>query len=216
MRRKYNLEERKQHYIKTRERIFGSANELKRTISKKILKLRTKFCRKEKTRKLVIESIRKADNGKDPRAYADIVIGNYHIKGLLDTGASINLLGKNCRELVDKIGGYISPIYSLVSTADGKSHRLLGKLELEIRFNDKINKILFYLCPDLEQEAYLGVDFWKKFNLAPEVFEVDEIDVEKIQNEFKANEYKTDPHVLNESQKGSYRKLLRNFLHLRN
>lgn len=51
MRRKYNLEERKQHYIKTRERIFGSANELKRTISKKILKLRTKFCRKEKNEK---------------------------------------------------------------------------------------------------------------------------------------------------------------------
>lgn len=47
------------------------------------------------------------------------------------------------------------------------------------------------LCPDLEQSLYLGIDSWKAFHLAPDVLEVNELDIAKIQakyaddNEFK-------------------------------
>ena len=40
--------------------------------------------------------------------------------------------------------------------------------------------MMFYLCPDLVQKAYLGVDFWKLFQLAPEIFQVEEINPELL------------------------------------
>lgn len=55
---------------------------------------------------------------------------------------------------MEKLQLDFKPIYSVVSTAAGKRHRLLGKISLEITFRNKTLPILFYLCPDLEQGAY--------------------------------------------------------------
>lgn len=201
MKHKYTLEERKSNYEKLRKRIFNEAMECRRPISNRILKLRKKFGEKKQTMKLIIEAIRTADCKTDPRAFAVIQIENTEITGLLDTGASVSLLGKNCREIIEKLGISFKPIFSVVSTAGGKDHRLLGKCKLEVKFKDKIRDIVFYLCPDLQQVAYLVVDFWKVFQLAPDIFPLDELNVQNIQEQFRVENHKSDPHELSVEQK---------------
>lgn len=38
-----------------------------------------------------------------------------------------------------------------------------------------------YLCPDLDQKLYLGIDFWRIFQLAPDIIGVNEINIEQLQ-----------------------------------
>ncbi|GBO99561.1 hypothetical protein EVAR_70158_1 [Eumeta japonica] len=97
---------------------------------------------------MVIETLRNIDRESDPRAFAEISIGNVRIKGLLDTGAS---------------------------------------------------------------EAYLGVDFWKVFQLAPEVFRNEEINLERLQDEFKVSEHKTNPHILSDEQNRKLKEVIGQF-----
>lgn len=47
---------------------------------------------------------------------------------------------------------------TLLSTAAGKEHSLVGTVELDFIFKDEKTN-LFYSCLDLEHETYLGVDF---------------------------------------------------------
>ncbi|KAL7726195.1 hypothetical protein ACLKA6_001600 [Drosophila palustris] len=53
------------------------------------------------------------------------------MKGLLDTGASVSLLGRGCRELVEELEWPVQPYAAM--------------------------------------ELYLGIDFWRAFEIAPDV-----------------------------------------------
>jgi transposase InsO family protein len=57
-----------------------------------------------------------------------------------------------------------------VVTADGTIHKAVGQLELEVNCNNKTNKISFVILPLIEPAFILGVDFWKAFNIAPQLF----------------------------------------------
>ncbi|KAH8362497.1 hypothetical protein KR084_010321, partial [Drosophila pseudotakahashii] len=91
------------------------------------------------------------------------------LTGLLDTGASVSVLGKQCRELVDTLGVTVQPYFSVVRTASGEDRSIIGRVELPVRYKGGSKLIMFYLCPYLEQTAYFGVDFWRAFELAPAV-----------------------------------------------
>jgi len=81
------------------------------------------------------------------------------LTGLLDTGASVSVLGKGCRELLETLGVTVQPYFSVV----------IGRLELPVKYKGVSKPVTFYFCPYLEQTAYLGVDFWRAFGLAPAV-----------------------------------------------
>lgn len=133
------------------------------------------------------------------------------MKGLLDTGASVSILGKGCREIIEDLNISIVPIFSIITTASGHEQRLLGKIMTEVKYKDKTNMITFYLCPDLEQPAYLGVDFWKMFHLAPEIVGIAEIDLKKITEEYKSENHKLDPHELTETQQIELEEVIKMF-----
>ena len=105
------------------------------------------------------------------RPYAKFKIGDIEVKGLLDSGATLNFLGTGCRELIESLNLKIKPINSTVRTADGGRHELLGKINAKVMFKNVEKVLTFYLCPALSLPVILGVPFWKNFNLAPHIFD---------------------------------------------
>ncbi|KAM8707995.1 hypothetical protein ACLKA7_015032 [Drosophila subpalustris] len=120
------------------------------------------------TRRQIIEAVQRDDN-TDPRVFADVEITGRKMKGLLDTGASVSLLGRGCRELVEELEWPVQPYASMVRTAAGASRPILGRVVLPVKYKDRVESIVFYMCPDLQQELYLGIDFWRAFEIAPDV-----------------------------------------------
>lgn len=49
-----------------------------------------------------------------------------------------------------------------VKTASGQHHSIIGKVKLSLRYEEQQHEMLMYLCPELEQELYLGIDFLEK------------------------------------------------------
>lgn len=179
------LEERRKNYEMVRNRIFGDGNVRNKT--DEIRKTREKFKQKKQENKLVKQTMHYVssigDNKlKDPRAYAEITIGNETIRGLLDSGASISLLGKDCDQVVENIGAKIHTFSNNIRTAGGNNFSIVGKIVVPVKFNEKEQNFTFYLCPDLIQKAYLGVDFWKTFEIAPEIFHAEELDPEILRD----------------------------------
>ncbi|XP_017464057.1 PREDICTED: uncharacterized protein LOC108357495, partial [Rhagoletis zephyria] len=167
----------------------------RRGVSRRIQKTRERFQQRKTLRQKVVASIRNADQ-QDPRVYADIEIKGVLTRGLLDTGASVSILGRGCREFAEEIGAPIEHYFSCVKTAGGRAHNVLGKLTIPVKYKNLEQNITFFLCPYLEQKIYLGVDFWRAFRLAPEVISVNEIDLTKLEQEMVSEEDRNERHVL--------------------
>lgn len=198
------------------QNIYNRTGRIKTTINQKINKLRERQKINRRLKKTIVESVVRY-NGNDNRPYAVVRVEDKEMTGLLDSGASVSVLGKNCRELVEEMGINMEKYYSNVKTASGQSHRVLGRVQMRVKYEKKEEIIMFYLCPDLEQQLYLGIDFWRAFNLAPDLLNVEELDIEKMQSQFAEKEtpHKLDMHELSENQKGKLQEVLKNSLLLR-
>lgn len=73
-----------------------------------------------------------------------------------------------------------------MKTAIGQHHRILGKINLTITYKDQTNNILLFLCPNLEQSLYLGIDLWRTFNLAPEVIRSERLQIRNLLDEYES------------------------------
>ena len=79
------------------------------------------------------------------------------------------LLGKNCRENIEKLGLDVQRHFSSVKTAGGENFTIVGRVQIPVQYKGVEKSIEFYLCPNLQQEMYLGINFWRLFNLAPDI-----------------------------------------------
>jgi hypothetical protein len=164
-----SFEERMRRYTEARNRIFQQ-HQLAgmRQISTKVKKARQRFGQRRGRRREVAAAVLRND-ANDPRPFAKISVHGEHIIGLLDTVATISLLGHGSRELMQKLEMPIGRYFSKVRTAAGEDRSIIGRTELPVKYNGRVKTITFYICPYLEQKAYFGVDFWHAFELAPEV-----------------------------------------------
>ena len=164
-----SYEDRLRNYKEVRARIF---NELScdgmRNVSRRVVKARERFRDRRARRKKIVEAINNIQQC-DNRIFAEVLLNNVPIRGLLDTGASVCLLGKNCRDRVIQLGLEIQKHFSSVKTAGGENFTILGKVIASITYNGKTEEVELYLCPHLQQDLYLGIDFWRQFGLAPEI-----------------------------------------------
>lgn len=87
--------------------------------------------------------------------------------GLLDSGASISCLGKNCLQRIHQLGMKLRKVNQSVHTADGASQQVYGFVDVEASYNGKVCTIRLYAIPSLSQELYLGIDFWNSFGISP-------------------------------------------------
>ena len=76
---------------------------------------------------------------------------------------------ENCRELIEELNLDIQKHYSSVEIGGGENFYIIRKIKLAVRYKNTEKDILFYLCPYLQQELYLDIDFWRAFELAPDV-----------------------------------------------
>lgn len=157
-----NLHKKFTYYYQIRNRIF---NENRPT---KVVELRRKSKEKRELQKYIESSI--INEFADDRAYAKVEINGHRILGLIDSGANITCLGKGALDFLDSAKLKLTSLTVGVQTADGSKKSMKGYCKIQIKFKEELKDIVLFVCPDLEQKLYLGVDFIKKFNLAPDLF----------------------------------------------
>lgn len=101
----------------------------------------------------------------DNRPYVDINVLGYDFRGLLDTGASVSVLGKGCEELILKFNIQKFVINTSVKTADGSNHRVNFFVNLPVNFKNTVKILSFLLVPGLSKEIILGMSFFDLFGL---------------------------------------------------
>lgn len=106
---------------------------------------------------------------RDPRPYATIKMLGKEVRGLLDSGATVSLLGKGSMQMLNEAGVKYSRLESAVRTADGTPNRMLGFVNIDVSYLDITKTVRFCIVPSLEGELYLGIDFWVAYNLAPQI-----------------------------------------------
>ncbi|XP_044573269.1 uncharacterized protein LOC123257595 [Drosophila ananassae] len=95
-----------------------------------------------------------------------------------------------------------------IRTANNNKCPVVGKYVTNISYRDKIRPIEFYVIPTLSQDVYLGIDFWKSFNLINHLIspKVAELDTER-------DEQKGSPkiHLLSPDQQSNLDKVISKF-----
>lgn len=107
---------------------------------------------------------------EDGRPFAQFSINNVCFSGLLDSGASISCLGDNAHLPFINNGFTLEKYSTLVTTADNATQTVIGSISLPIKCGSKVSPINFLVIPSITQKFILGIDFWKAFNVAPQVF----------------------------------------------
>jgi len=103
---------------------------------------------------------------KDPRPFLPIRLLNHTVYGLLDSGAAISCVGGQLAcEVFDKYD--YKTITANAAAADGRSQQIVGRLKLDVEYNNVKNPLTIYIIPSLKQDLYLGIDFWRLFDLLP-------------------------------------------------
>ena len=150
-----SYEVRLANYHRIRDEIFNGPNNINR--------VRQKFKEKKRSYQKIVASI--VSNTCDNRPFVNIKIKNETFNGLLDSGANVCVLGKNCLETCKNLNLKIHNLISYVKTADGDKQPVLGYVEVPIEFKDQINVLKLYLVPSISQTLILGIDFWENFGL---------------------------------------------------
>lgn len=136
-----------------------------RKIVRSRLRIKKHFQKWRQERSKLLAAI--VDNPLDIRPYAELTILGNRYTGLLDTGASISCIGGTLASKFIKDNEEFKPLSCSVRTADGKSQQIIGRLTTTVCFKQHEKEISFYIVPSLSQPLYLGIDFWKAFDLLP-------------------------------------------------
>lgn len=91
------------------------------------------------------------------------------VKALLDSGCTSSILGRGSIKLLHDLEIPYKKLISFVTTTDGTPNRVEGYVNLPIKYHNVVKTISFGIVPSLGQEMYLGVDFWRAFQIAPEI-----------------------------------------------
>jgi len=92
----------------------------------------------------------------------------------------------------------MTPSTTTVQAAGGTRHKIIGKLDVMAENAHTERSLTLYVYPSLQQPLYLGIDFWRKFKLAPHIVGVEAMD--PVESEFMTKSDPVEPHILDESQ----------------
>lgn len=107
----------------------------------------------------------------DNRPYANIKINSFSISGLLDSGASLSILGFGSENIISNLNSPVQTITVTLRTADGTVHSSTGAINVPVTFNNKTREIQMLIVPTLSSKLILGIDFWDLFNIKPVICE---------------------------------------------
>ena len=93
-----------------------------------MIKARERFKQRKAPRRNLVEAVNKMQ-ANDNRLFTAVEINKKILKGLLDTGSSVSLLERGCRELVEDLAIVARKHFSSIKTAGGENFYILGKLQ---------------------------------------------------------------------------------------
>lgn len=107
-----------------------------------------------------------SDDDKDSRPFVEVtILGTTH-HWLLDTGASISVVGLKGTEFLSSLGLIFDRNYiSTLKTADNTCHLISGVFFVPIEFRGDLKIIPMYSVPTVPTFAILGVNFFKSFDI---------------------------------------------------
>lgn len=132
------------------------------------LRLKNYYRNRKFTSKLILSSI--ISNNSDKRYYACVTFLTFKELGLLDTGANVSCIGSDlAKQNFTKYKEFFK-LNSCVKTADGKLQKVEGYLHIDVDFRNETRRLKILIVPSITQNLILGLDFWRAFNLAPDIF----------------------------------------------
>jgi len=87
------------------------------------------------------------------------------VYGLLDSGASISCVGDSLAVEVEAENVPFRAMERNAVTADGSPQRIIGRIKVEIEYANVMKWLPIYIVPSLKHDLYLGIDFWKHYDL---------------------------------------------------
>lgn len=104
-------------------------------------------------------------SGIDPRPFLSVNVGRTKLVALLDTGATVSVIGKRGLPLLQAATVPIQPANCDVYTADGTSQSVLGSVVLSIGLNGVYKDMSVLVVPSMKHPLVLGVDFCRQFGI---------------------------------------------------
>lgn len=157
-------------YYQKRDEIFNVSEVstcTQRKTKRSTLRMRNFYKIKGMCRRLLISTI--ISNPTDMRYYAKVKFLNFIEYGLLDTGANISCIGAELAKHDFSKYDTFTKCKSSVKTADGQTQNVVGWVYVDIHFRDKFKSIQLFIIPTISQKLILGIDFWKAFDLIPDI-----------------------------------------------
>lgn len=111
------------------------------------------------------------DSGHDQRPHLDVSVFGFSFKALLDSGASRTVVGRLGWSMLQAYGIKVSvPDTSLqITLADGGQVSTLGSVSLPIVVEGKSVLIDCLVVPGVPHALILGIDFWTKAGIIPDL-----------------------------------------------
>lgn len=106
----------------------------------------------------------------DERPYLSVSVLDVEFLGLLDSGASSTIIGGPGWDILKKLKLKInSDNVASCRVANGQSCPSIGSVDLPIKLENRVRMISALVVPDLPHTLILGVDFWRKFGIVPDL-----------------------------------------------
>lgn len=126
---------------------------------------------------------------EDGRLYVPVDIYGVTCFGLLDSGATVSTVGGQAWQKIKSLNNNKHSIIcgeswerlqrsnvklmecstKRVKVANGHTCPVLGKLDAPVVLDGVMKVCTFLVVPDIKQEVILGLDFWRRFGLLPDV-----------------------------------------------
>lgn len=116
----------------------------------------------------------------DNRPYLKVDVMGFEFKGLLDSGASCTILGKDGLKLIKKLNLIGRPSKVAMSTADGTLHMAACAVDVSYRIKNKVRVLSTLVIPSMTKTLILGIDFWNAFNIKPRIGKLEVAVVENV------------------------------------
>lgn len=107
--------------------------------------------------------------GLDPRPYVTININGKDIVGLLDSGATQTIIGKEGLFLIENTSEIRPMSDRFVETADARKHKVEGVIDLPMTLEDRTRNIATLVVPTLPQRLILGINFWTQMQMVTDM-----------------------------------------------
>lgn len=108
--------------------------------------------------------------GKDGRMYLAVELYGKMYYGLLDSGATVTVMGRKGWEKLERLGVQLAPSwYEAVKVANGQRCPVLGQVDISITVEGRTRLCTIQVVPDLDSELILGMDFWKLMGIVPSI-----------------------------------------------